>query len=228
MAVGAVGQAVQKLAFVVGPAHLDDGAGKHVARRGHDLGLVGRAAEDGTGKPLPEARQVVAQHEGAHGVAEHEIGHLGRHLLAHEQAQRLHIGHERVTAVHRVHAATMGRSGSRVAMAHVVVTAHQVAGSGEAAGEVVVAADMLGHAVDELHYAPGTEGAEALPRSLGAILPQGGGQPKHSVHRALPIGGVEREADGVERGRGAISRSTGRNDSGPGYDNCRLAGLADR
>ena len=45
------------------------------------------------------------------------------------------------------HAAVLGRAG-RIAVADVVVTGHEVARVGEEAGEVVVAADVLGHAVD--------------------------------------------------------------------------------
>ena len=124
-------------------------------------------------------------------MAEHEVGHTRGHLLGHEQAQRLHVGHKRIPARARVHATTMGSRGRGVAVAHVVVAAHQVARAGEEAGEVVVAVDVLGHTVDELHHPARTEATGRIGSAGGTV--HSGRHPQHGMHRARTVGGIEGE-----------------------------------
>lgn len=98
------------------------------------------------------------------------------------------------------HAATLGRAG-RIAVTDVVVAGHEIARVGEEAGEVVVAVDVLGHAVDELHDAARLEAAE-LGLAGGRIRAlHGQGHPEDGADLAFPVGGIEGEL-GATGGRG--------------------------
>ena len=140
-------------------------------------------------------------------MPEDEVRRAGRHLLGDEQAQRLRVLDHGVGAALGIdHAAALGRAG-RIAVADVVVAGHEVARVGEEAGEVVVAVDVLGHAVDELHDAARLEAAELRLAGgrIGAL--HGQRHPEDGADLAFPVGGVEGEL-GATGGRGKASFST--------------------
>ena len=134
-------------------------------------------------------------------MPEDEVRRAGRHLLGDEQAQHLRVLDHGVGAALGIdHAAARGRAG-RIAVADVVVAGHEIARVGEEAGEVVVAVDVLGHAVDELHDAARLEAAE-LGLAGGRIRAlHGQGHPEDGADLAFPVGGIEGEL-GATGGRG--------------------------
>lgn len=103
-------------------------------------------------------------------------------------------------------AAAMGGCGRGVAVADVVVAGHEIARVGEEAGEVVVAVDVLGHAVDELHDAARLEAAE-LGLAGGRIRAlHGQGHPEGGADLAFPVGRVEGELGAADRPIGTGDR----------------------
>ncbi len=137
-------------------------------------------------------------------MPEDEVRRAGRHLLGDEQAQHLRVLDHGVGAALGIdHAAALGRAG-RIAVADVVVAGHEVARVGEEAGEVVVAVDVLGHAVDKLHDAARLEAAELrlAKGRIGAF--HGQRHPEDGADLALPVSGVEGEL-GATGGRGGIA-----------------------
>lgn len=89
-------------------------------------------------------------------------------------------------------------------MADVVVAGDKVARTDEEAGEIVVAVDVLGHAVDELHDAARLEAAELRLAGgrIGAL--HGQGHPEHGANLAFPVSGIEGEL-GATGGRGGVA-----------------------
>ena len=165
---GAGTHAVEPVAARVLPFGRGDATREEVPRFREGARLVARAAQDGAGKPLSVARQIGAGHETAHGMAEQEIRRLPGVARRHRLAQRVHVVDEDVLAALYRQASPFLRVGHALAVAHMVVSAHHVALRGQKPREVVVAADVFGHAVDDLNDAHGRRGATArLSRARG-------------------------------------------------------------
>ena len=64
--------------------------------------------------------------------------------------------------------AAVSLGGAAPAVPQLVVTAHQIARTHEGAGELVVALDVLRHAVDQLHHAAWAQWAS---RTEGVLVP---------------------------------------------------------
>ena len=126
-----------------------------------------RAAQDRAGKPLGVACQIRAHDEAAHGVPEQEVGRLAGVARRHRLAQFVHVFYQDVLAALQRQAPALPRVGDALAVAYVVVRAHHVAVPHQKPREIVVAADVLGHAVHQLHDARRRRGASARPGALG-------------------------------------------------------------
>ena len=124
-------------------------------------GDVARAAQDAAVQPAGVADQVGPGEEGAHGVAEEEIGDAGKDLGG-PPAQLLHVLHRVAPAVlisEVDHGAALHQG---LAVAQVVVGHHGEAVAAEEAGEGLVAGAVLRHAVGDLHH-PGDGAAQGRP-----------------------------------------------------------------
>ena len=99
------------------------------------------------------AGQVGAHDEAAHGMAEQDVGRLAGVAGRHRAAQLVDVLDEHVLAAVRGQAPQLGGVGYALAVAHVVARAHHEAAAHEEAGELVVAPQVLGHAVHDLHDA---------------------------------------------------------------------------
>ena len=157
--------AVQKLAAVVGALRLREEARQRVARLRQDEGLLARAADDGRRHVLAVARQVGARDEASHGMAEHDVRGLAGVAGGDGLAQFVDVLDERLLAVDG-QAAKLVCAGHALAVADVIGGAHHEALFHEEARELVVAAHMLHHAVDDLNDAARRDTA-AAPRALG-------------------------------------------------------------
>ena len=97
------------------------------------------------------AGQVRARDEASHGMPEDEVGRLAREAGAHRFPHLVNVLDEGVLPAVEGHVPQIHRVGDRAAVPDVVVGAHREAGAYEETSEILVAADMLGHAVDDLH-----------------------------------------------------------------------------
>ena len=112
------------------------------------------------------AGQVGAHDEAAHGMAEQDVGRLAGVAGRHRAAQLVDVLDEHVLAAVRGQAPQLGGVGYALAVAHVVARAHHEAAAHEEAGELVVAPQVLGHAVHDLHDAA-RRGRTGARRALG-------------------------------------------------------------
>ena len=119
--------------------------------------------------------EVAAGDEAAHGVGEDEVGEARPQLAAGQLAHAVDVCDEGVEPAFHGHVAQEGGVRAAAAVADVVVAAHGKAVLGKEASELVVALDVLAHAVDELHDAARLGGGQPeMPRDGGA--PVGAGE----------------------------------------------------
>ena len=133
-------------------------------------GLVAGAAENAAVQSAGVADQVSAGEEGAHGVAEEEIG-LSRKDLGHPAAEGLYVVHHVPPAVllpQVDHGAALDEG---LAVAQVVVGHHHKAVIAEKAGKGGVAGPVLRHAVGNLDH------AQDLPLRRGPLVDMDQGLP---------------------------------------------------
>lgn len=97
------------------------------------------------------AGQVRPRDEASHGMPKDEVGRLTREAGAHRFPHLVNVLDEGVLPAIEGHVPQIHRVGDRAAMPDVVVGAHRETGAHEEASEILVATDVLGHAVDDLH-----------------------------------------------------------------------------
>ena len=112
------------------------------------------------------AGQVGAHDEASHGVTEQDIGRLARVAGGHRSAQLVDVLDEHVLAALRGQAPQLLGAGHALPVAHVVARAHREAAAHQKAREPVVASQVLGHAVHDLHDAA-RRGRARARRTLG-------------------------------------------------------------
>ena len=148
---GPVRKVVEQLAARAFPLLGGDSASKSVSHlRLHD-GLVAGAANHGARKAFRMAGQVRPRDEASHGMPEDEVGRLAREAGAHRFSHLVNVLDEGVLPAIERHVPQVHRVDDRAAVSDVVVGAHRKAGTHKEASEILVAADVLGHAVDDLH-----------------------------------------------------------------------------
>ena len=152
--------------------------GGHQLSSCHQQGIfLPGAREDGPVDCSGATAQVGAGEEGAHGVAQQEIGYPGK-PLAHLLTEGVHVLGHQAPAVVAGKIAKLSRRLPGLAVAQMVLAAHHIAVGIEVAGEVVIPPHVLGNAVDDLHHAPYL--ALGLPQVSGTwMFPVRGGKPNH-------------------------------------------------
>ncbi len=175
LVVGPQGQPVDEAAHRLRPPEGADGGGRRPARRHQGGGLLPGAGQDAAVHGAGVFAQVGPGQEGAHGVAQQEIGRAGE-PLPHEDAELPHVGGHQRPAVLFAEIAVFAVV-HRFAVAQVVLPADGEAVVRQIPGEVAVPSGVLRHAVDDLHHRPGP----ALRK------PEAGVNPVHAI-----LGGVEK------------------------------------
>ena len=108
------------------------------------------AADDGARKPLAVVRDIGAHLKAAHAVAKDNVGGSRSHALLRHVAKDVYVLHECPgPASNGQLAPVLGRAGA--AVANLVMPHDEKPVGSEEAGKGVVAVDVLGHAMDELH-----------------------------------------------------------------------------
>ena len=164
----------QKRAAEILTAHGPHEPGQKVAHARHRHGHVAGAADNGRAHPAAVAGEEGPRDEASHGVAEHDVGNVGAHLGQGKRAQGLHVCDQMLLGV-GAHMPQVGFRGGRATVADVVLGADGEALAHQKAREVVVASDMLLHAVDNLHERPRASARHGRPR------------PRCGRHPALPL-----------------------------------------
>ena len=97
------------------------------------------------------AGQVRPCDEASHGMPKDEVGRLTREAGAHRFSHLVNVLNESVLPAIEGHVSQVHRVGDRAAVPDVIVGAYRETGAHEEASEILVATDVLGHAVDDLH-----------------------------------------------------------------------------
>ena len=142
---------MEQLAARAFPLLGGDSASKQVSHlRLHDR-LVAGAANHGARKAFRMAGQVRPCDEASHGMPKDEVGRLTREAGAHRFSHLVNVLNESVLPAIEGHVSQVHRVGDRAAVPDVIVGAYRETGAHEEASEILVATDVLGHAVDDLH-----------------------------------------------------------------------------
>ena len=113
--------------------------------------MLARAADDGGGETRGVAREIGAHDEASHRMAEHDVGSLPRIARSDRLAQFVHVVDEHVLAADTRKATPLAGIGDAFPMPHVIVRADDITAAHQITGEFIVALDVLGHAVHDLH-----------------------------------------------------------------------------
>ena len=173
------------------PPQAAQGAGDRLAEGHQGGGLLAGAQEQAARHRARVLDEVGPSHEGAHGVAQQEVGQAGE-TAVHPVVEALHVPDQVVPAVPGAEIAVLGPVPGGAAVAQVVVARHGEAVVGEEPGKGVIPAHILGNAVDQLDQGPGgpvlgeppeaVDLVDAVAGGEGKFLPQG-----HSGHAPFMV-----------------------------------------